>query len=124
MKFLAKLILSYLGNIAALLVAAYFVAGFSVDKSARGVMLAALVFVLINSFIGPLLKLILTPIIILTLGLGIIIANAVILYVVDYFSPYITIDGFLPLLYATLIISVVNTLIRFFIKKNLRKKND
>jgi uncharacterized membrane protein YvlD (DUF360 family) len=57
------------------------------------------------------------PIIIITLGLGIIIINAIILYLLDYFLVQITISGLYPLIYATLIISVINLVFHFSAKR-------
>lgn len=121
MRLISKIIFSLFSNGLALFAASYFVSGFFLDKSLRGLLTVAVIFTLANFFIGPILKLILTPIIIITLGLGILIANAIILYAVDYFSNYITIDGFKPLIYATVIIAFVNLVIHISAKKAYRE---
>jgi uncharacterized membrane protein YvlD (DUF360 family) len=66
----------------------------------------------------PLLALVLGPIILITLGLGIIIVNAIILYLLpilanhlDFLRGSITIQSIPALFLATIIVSVVNFVI-------------
>jgi putative membrane protein len=61
--------------------------------------------------------LLLGPIIIITLGLGAILVNAVILKVLDFLSPALSIQGLLALLYATIIVSVINLVFHFMTRK-------
>ena len=58
-----------------------------------------------------------TPIIILTFGLGIIAVNALIIYLLDILMVNITITGLVPLVYGTLVISLINMAINFSAKK-------
>lgn len=119
MKLLSRFLFSLFSNLLAFLITIKFVKGFIVDEGSMtvfGVALPVLVivvalFTLINLFIRPIAKLILGPIIILTLGFGILLVNALMLYLLDYFSNNVTIQGLEPLAYATLIISVVNMVV-------------
>ena len=113
MNFLPRLIFSFFSNIIALWVVSYFVAGFEINSDLKSFLLVAAVLTILNAFLRPVLKLILSPVIVLTLGLGIILVNALILYILDFLLAEITISGLLPLLYATLIISVFNLLFHF-----------
>jgi putative membrane protein len=69
---------------------------------------------IINTFIRPVVKLLLGPLLVLTFGLITILINAVCLFLVPYLLAFfgtgspITIAGYLPLLLATIIISAVN----------------
>ncbi|MCR4275357.1 MAG: phage holin family protein [Candidatus Wolfebacteria bacterium] len=117
MRIISKFIFSFFSNVLALLAAKYFISGFSISASLYGLASATLIFTLINMFIRPILKLIFTPIIFITLGLGIIIVNTLTLYILDYFSTDITISGLTPLLYATILISVINLLVHFSAKR-------
>jgi len=117
MRLIPKFIFSFFSNALALLAAKYFILGFDISSNLYGFISATLIFTLINLFIRPVLKLILTPIIFITLGLGIILVNALTLYILDYFSVDITISGLTPILYATLIISVINLLVHFSAKR-------
>lgn len=112
-----KILFLFLSNLAAIWTAAYFVVGFSVSSNLGGLIEIAAILTALNLLIKPIIKLILSPIIIITLGLGIILVNGSILYILDFFSDNITITGLAPLLYATLIISIVNFIIHLFTKK-------
>jgi putative membrane protein len=117
MKLLSRLIISFISNLIALLTAGYFVKGFIIAPDIKNFIIVTAVFTLINVFLRPLIKAILSPIIILTLGLGIILVNALTLYLLDIFLAQISIEGLIPLFYATLIISAVNIVIHFAAKR-------
>jgi len=115
--FIIQLIFYLFSNVIALLVATHFVEGFVIETGFNNLLLAAIVLTFINALIRPVIKLILTPIIFLTFGLGVIIVNTLMLYLLDKLLPSITITGILPLFYATLIISVVNLVVNFSAKR-------
>lgn len=117
MRFLARLVFPFFSNLTAMAAAVYFVRGFEIAPTLRSFVIVAAIFTVINVFVRPIIKLILSPLIILTLGLGIIAVNAAILYLLDFFSTDINISGLVPLIYATLIISVANFIIHFSAKK-------
>jgi putative membrane protein len=77
---------------------------------------ASLVLTILNSAIKPFLKLLLTPFIILTLGLLSIAINMFLLKVLDWIMEPLSIDGLLALLYASFIIGMVNFLFSFLKK--------
>jgi len=120
-KFLSRLIFSFFSNLIALLIAVYFVVGFKIGPDFFDFILAAGVFTAINIFIRPILKLVLGPVIILTLGLGIFLVNILTLYLLDVILVNINIVGLKPLVYATLIISLVNIIINFSAKRTYAK---
>ncbi|MEK7115272.1 MAG: phage holin family protein [Patescibacteria group bacterium] len=111
METVAKLILTIVANLAAVVFASYFVPDFMVTTSAQGLVPLVVTLSLINLTIRPIIKIFLSPLIFVTFGLFTLIINAGILFAVDIFSDYLTINGLLPLLYATSIISVINLLI-------------
>jgi len=117
MKLLSRLIISFISNLVALLAAVYFVKGFKIAPEIEGFLLVTAIFTLINIFIRPIIKMILSPIILLTFGLGIILVNALTLYLLDISLTQINIEGLTSLFYATLIISAVNILIHFAVKR-------
>jgi len=112
-----QLIFYLFSNVIALLIAAHFVDGFTIETGFNNLLLAAIVLTFINVLIKPIIKLIFTPIIFLTFGLGVIIVNTLMLYLLDKLLPSITITGILPLFYATLIISAVNLVVNFSAKR-------
>lgn len=117
MHFLARLIFYFFSNLIALFAAVYFVKGFEIGPGFNNFLLVAAVLTLINVFFRPILKLILTPVIVLTFGLGIFLVNALMLYLLDKLLINITITGTVPLIYTTLIISLVNLIINFSAKR-------
>jgi len=115
-KFIFKIILFTIVNVLAILVATHFVKGFIFEGNLTDLIIAAAILTLCNTFIRPLLKLILAPLINLTFGILAIAVNASILYVLDKFSPSIIIYGLRPLILATLVISFINVLVNFSTK--------
>jgi putative membrane protein len=112
MKLIAKLIFSLAANGIALWIAAHAVQGFSIVPTVRAYLIVAAVFTVIELIIRPILKLLLAPIIIITLGLGLIVIDAIVLEVLAHtVGQYISITGLYPLVYATLIIGAVHVIL-------------
>jgi len=114
MRLITHLIFSFVANLTAIWLTDYFISGFEVAPTLEGFALVAALLTIINAFLKPILKLILTPVIILTLGLFTIVINAALLFAIDFFSPSLTIEGLVPLILATLLISVVNFILHLF----------
>lgn len=121
MKLVSRIIFHGCANIVAFYVIAYGIRSFQVSSDFREVLIAAAFLTLANIFIRPILKLILSPFIIITFGLFVIAINAFLLYVVDNYSAGITIYGTKTLVIAALIISVINILISSSAKSLFRK---
>lgn len=121
MKLLAILIFQVFSNSIAILAANHFIPGFIFTGNFVNLLFASLIFTLINLIIKPVLKLILTPFIILTFGLLIIAVNAFFLYLIDILEKTLTINGIIPLLLATLLIGLVNFLINAGAKIRYKK---
>ena len=106
----------FVANGLGLYVANIYVPGVSIPIGLSDLAFVALVLTLINLFIRPIIKLVLTPIMILTLGLGSILVNALILYFLDFLLPAVTIEGLIALLLVTLIISAINIVLHLLVK--------
>ncbi len=104
MSFIVRIIL----NAVALYLSAYFVEGIIFKGGILNLLLAGLVLALINLILKPILKLLAAPLIALTLGLFTIIINMGLFWLVSYFIDELTIEGFWPLFWGTLIISIIN----------------
>ncbi len=111
MSLINRIITHFVANVLALIGAVYWIPGIAVSGSWVAYAKIALVLTVLNMTIKPILKLILSPFIFITLGLGIIVVNALVLYVLDILMNELTITGLYPLVYATLLISVVNVVI-------------
>jgi len=108
MKFLGKLTVTFLANLIALWITSRFVPNFLITPGGMSLTVVALLLTVIQTFIRPLIKLIFSPIIMITFGLFILIINATLLFLLDKFSSSLTINGLEALFFATVIISVVN----------------
>ena len=101
-------IIRIIGNAVALYVAFLIVPDFLVSGSWGQYLIAGLVLALLNMIVRPVLKVISFPLILLTLGLFTFIINILILWILDYLVSFVTIEGFMALIWATIIVSVVN----------------
>ena len=108
MKFLQKFALLFLANAIALYLATSLIEGVSIPLRLEGFAIVVATLTLIYLFVRPLIKIALTPIIILTLGFGIVLVNALTLYLLDLILPSVAIDGLLALITTTIIVSIVN----------------
>lgn len=115
---MVKFIVRILGNALALFAASWFVAGFMFNGGIKEYAIAGVVLGLLNMIVKPVLKFISTPFIILTLGLFTIVINALLLWLVDYIFDFITISDIMALVWATIVISIVNMMISALTKAN------
>jgi len=100
------MILSILVNAAALFVAAQLLSGITVADTGT-LLLAALVFGVVNTFVKPLLTLLSLPITILTLGLFYLVINAALLGLTAAITPGFAISGFWSAFFGAIIVSLV-----------------
>lgn len=84
--------------------------GFAItsNQPIKTALIASLVLTLLNIFIKPLIKLFTLPINLLTLGFFSIFINAFLLWVVVWYVDGFGVTNFLTVIFASLIISVVN----------------
>jgi putative membrane protein len=101
-----------LANAAALWVASYLLAGISYTGSWPGLLGVALVFGVVNTFLAPVLKVLSLPVQVLTLGLFTFVINALMLMLTGFVATRVgiafSVDGFVPALLGSLIVSVVS----------------
>ena len=107
-KLIGGIVFSIFSNLVALYIAAEFIKGFNFTGNFIDLIIAAGLLTLANYLIKPFLKLFLGPLITLTFGIFTIAINAIILIILDILINPLIIEGYIPLLLATLIISIVN----------------
>ena len=73
-------------------------------------LLVAAVLSLVNLFIKPIFILFTIPLTVLSLGLFLIVINALMILIVDYFVPDFSVDGFWWALAFSVILSIFNSL--------------
>ena len=107
----APILLQLAANMLAIYGAHYLLPKFTYTGNFGDLAITAAILTAINLFIRPIVKLILTPFIILSLGLLIIGINAAILYILDMLQDPLTIESNLALLLGTILISAFNIII-------------
>lgn len=89
-----KIIYRLVGTIISFAIAQYVVGGFQMDTTFTTYLIASIVFLLTSAVISPLLKIILFPINLLTLGLFQWVINILVLYIFDWLYDGITISAY------------------------------
>lgn len=114
MKLAAHIVGAVIINAIALWVASLLLPNFHLTPVTVDVLGVAAILTLLNFLVRPILKFILMPFIIVTLGVGLLAINAFMLYLLDFFAKDLSIQGIPTLIYATLIIGVVNFVFHLF----------
>ena len=104
-------IIRILGNSLALYAAYYFVPGFVVSGSWKEYLMAGAFLGLLNLIVKPILKMISMPLIIITLGLFTLVINGLLLWTVDYIFDFVFTRDITALLYAVVVVTIVNLII-------------
>lgn len=105
MNLLIKLLLSAV----AVVIGAYVIPGVAVNGYVTA-LIVALIMSLLNVTVKPLLTILTIPITILTLGLFLLVINVIIIYITDALISGFSVSGFIPALFFSLVVSLVNWL--------------
>jgi len=107
---LKRFIQSWIINTLAVLIAAQIVPGIHREKP-LDLFIASLLLGILNAFLRPILLLLALPVLIFTLGLFILVINALMLYFVGFLlRPHFYVDNFWSAFWGALIISIVSML--------------
>ena len=120
---------TWLSNAAAIAVAAWLFAGIAVGTSADDttqrvltLLLIAAVFSLINALVAPVVKLLSLPFIIITLGLALLVINALLLLLTEWVTGKLdvafVVEGFWWAVAGSIVISVVNGVLGLFFARD------
>ena len=108
---LRRFVVTWFFNIVALWLAAELIDGIGYSGNEWVVVLAALVFSLVNIFVKPLVILFTLPLVILTLGLALFFVNLLMLYLTSWIVDDFKVESFGAAILATIIVWVVNTVL-------------
>lgn len=111
---LNRLAFTWLFNTVALFVATWALSGLSYGSDWWALLIAGLVFTLVNFFLKPVLAVLSIPFIIVTFGVFYLLINVLMLYLTHWIVPQFTIATFWWALLASLIISAVNGVLHMF----------
>ena len=100
-------VLKVLITAAAVFVADYLLPDVHMANDLKTTLVVALVLALLNSFIKPILVILTIPITIVTLGLFLLIINAIMVKLADYFVEGFAVSGWFYAIIFSLIVSIV-----------------
>ena len=115
MPFVVRILLGWAVDAAALAVAAWIFTGISVGGSAGTLILAALVYGLLATFVKPLLKLLTLPLAIVTLGIAWFFVAMFILWLTDLIVSGLQINGFWDLVGGTIVVWAVGVVADYWL---------
>ena len=108
---LRRFVVTWFFNIVALWVVAELIDGIGYSGNEWVIVLAALVFSLVNIFVKPLVILFTLPLVILTLGLALFFVNLLMLYLTSWIVDDFKVETFGAAILATIIVWVINTVL-------------
>ena len=106
-----KLLIRWSALAASFWVATSLISGIHVDGGLKTYLWVALLFGLINALLGGLIRLVTFPLTLISFGLFLVIINAAMLQLTARWSDKLTIDNFWSAIFASLIISVVTSVL-------------
>ena len=106
-----RLAITWLFNTVALFVATWLLSGLSYGKDWWALLLAGLVFTLVNFAVKPVLAVLSIPFILVTLGVFYFLINVLMLYMTSWIVSQFTIATFWWGVFAAIIVSAVNGLL-------------
>lgn len=128
-----RLILRLLANAAALAVATFLLSGITINAATTQekiltLLFVALIFGVINAAVKPIFKLVSLPVVLLTLGLFLVVINALLLMLTSWVAELVRlgwhVEGFWTAVVGSLIVSVVSVVLGLFVpeKKDNRRR--
>ncbi|HJU03936.1 MAG TPA: phage holin family protein [Nitrospiraceae bacterium] len=103
----------------AVFLAAHIIPGIELDTVGAGIA-AAIILALLNALVRPLLYLFTLPLIVLSLGLFMVIINAVLLQLASGLVKGFHVTGFWASLWGAVVISVVSTILNLWVSEHGR----
>ena len=108
---LLHLIVGWLVSALALWIVAQVIPGIEV-RDFGAAMFATVVIAIVNAVVGPVLKFLALPFTILTLGLFLLVVNALLLKLASLFTPGFRVHGFLNAVLGSLVLTILTTILR------------
>ena len=122
--FVVRILLNWAVDAAALALAAWIFSGISVGGSAGTLILAALIYGILATFVKPVLKLLTFPLAILTLGIAWFFVAMFILWLTDLIVSGMHIKGFWDLVGGTVVVWAVGVVADFWLFPKKRVGRD
>ncbi len=114
---LGRFLLSWIVVAVAFAITAWLLSGVSVSGGIVGYLWISALFGIINAFVGTILKIISLPFIILTLGLVLVLINAVVLAITDALTGDLTINSFFwDAIWAAIVLSIATVVVGWVVR--------
>ncbi len=113
-----QFIITWIATAIALLITAQIVPGIVINSVLASIVGAA-VLGFVNAIVKPILFVFTLPLTILTLGLFLLVLNAITFGIVGALTPDFTVDGFLPALFGSLVLSFISGVLNQFFQGEL-----
>ena len=110
-----RLLVRLLINTVSLLIVAHFVPGFELHGFVAA-LIAAVIFGVVNSTLGLVLKILTFPLTILTFGLFLIVINAIMLKFAAFFTPGFVVLNWTAAFIGAFLLTVITTFLHWLIK--------
>jgi putative membrane protein len=114
-----RILVRWLINAVSLLIVAYIVPGFELHGFIAA-LIAAIIFGIVNSTLGLLLKIVTFPLTIFTFGLFLIVINAIMLKMAASVTPGFIVHTWTAALLGAIVLSLVSAFLNWLIKDNRR----
>jgi putative membrane protein len=111
-----RFLIAWLALAAAVAVAAAVLPGMDVDGGFFTYVWIAAIFAIVNTILGPLVRIVSLPLMVITLGLFSLVVNGFLIVVTDWLSSSLDVDGFGTAILAALVISIVDVALGFFLR--------
>ncbi|QDZ41198.1 phage holin family protein [Euhalothece natronophila Z-M001] len=113
-----QFIITWIATAIALLITAWIVPGLVINSVVAAIIGAA-VLGFVNAIVKPILFFFTLPLTILTLGLFLLVLNAITFGIVGALTPGFTVSGFFPALFGSLILSFIAGILNQFFQDEL-----
>lgn len=108
-------LLTWLVTAIALLITAHIVPGFKFDSWTTAA-IAAIILGLVNAIVRPIFVILTFPLTILSLGLFLLVINALMILLVGFLVPGFVVAGFLSALIGSIVLAIVTTILSQLIR--------
>jgi putative membrane protein len=113
-EMLFHILVSWLVSALALWIVAQIIPGIQV-RGFGAAMLATIVIAIVNATFGFVLKIVFFPLTFLTLGLFLLVLNALLLKLASLFTPGFAVRGFLSALLGSVVLTILTTILRHLV---------
>ena len=109
-----RLVVSWFVSALALWLVAQIIPGIKV-RDFGAALVATIVIAIVNAVAGPVFRFFAWPLIFLTLGLFLLVVNAVLLKLASLFTPGFSVHGFFAALAGSMVLTILNSILRYIV---------